>query len=129
MPTKLRIALGASLGGVVATSVDIGVLSLLVAVVHASIPVAAFAGAASGATLCFLINRRVFGDRRRITAAQVLRFAAVSLATAVLMAGAMQLVAVRLAVPYLLAKVICAAVVFICWSYPAQRRLVFAPTA
>jgi hypothetical protein len=37
----------------------------------------------------------------------------------------MQLVAVRLGVPYLLAKLICAAIVFAVWTYPAQRRLVF----
>jgi putative flippase GtrA len=37
----------------------------------------------------------------------------------------MQLVAVDLHVPYLLAKSICAAVVFVLWSYPAQKRLVF----
>ena len=28
-------------------------------------------------------------------------------------------------VPYLLAKSMCAAVVFVAWSYPAQKRLVF----
>ena len=28
-------------------------------------------------------------------------------------------------VPYLLAKVICSALVFLAWTYPAQRRLVF----
>jgi hypothetical protein len=41
------------------------------------------------------------------------------------MALAMQLVAVKLGVPYLLAKLICAATVFAVWTYPAQRRLVF----
>jgi hypothetical protein len=33
--------------------------------------------------------------------------------------------AVTLGVPYLLAKLICAAIVFAVWTYPAQRRLVF----
>jgi hypothetical protein len=46
-------------------------------------------------------------------------------ATATLMALAMQLFAVKLGVPYLLAKLICAALVFAAWTYPAQRRLVF----
>ena len=37
----------------------------------------------------------------------------------------MQVVAVWVGVPYLLAKVVCAAAVFAVWSFPAQRRLVF----
>jgi hypothetical protein len=41
------------------------------------------------------------------------------------MALAMHLVAVTLGVPYLVAKLICAAVVFAAWTYPAQRRIVF----
>ncbi len=54
----------------------------------------------------------------------------VAVATAVLMAVAMQLVAVKLGVPYLLAKPdlrrrSCSSV----WTYPAQRRLVFRRSA
>jgi putative flippase GtrA len=126
LPPRARRALGATLGGVASTAVDLAVLTTMVAVLGASIPLAAFLGATSGAALCFLINRRVFGDRRPLALATVARFAAVALGTAVLMALAMELVAVRLAVPYLLAKVVCAAVIFVVWSYPAQRRLVFA---
>jgi putative flippase GtrA len=57
------------------------------------------------------------------------RFGLVAVVTAIWMALAMQLVAVELGVPYLLAKLICAAVVFAVWTYPAQRRLVFRRTA
>jgi putative flippase GtrA len=64
-------------------------------------------------------------DHSRITPRQLARFGFVTVATAILMAGAMQLVAVELGVPYLIAKLICAAVVFAVWTYPAQRRLVF----
>jgi hypothetical protein len=38
---------------------------------------------------------------------------------------AMEVFAVKLRVPYLVAKVICSALVFLAWTYPAQRRLVF----
>jgi hypothetical protein len=37
----------------------------------------------------------------------------------------MKIVAVDLRVPYLAAKALCAAAVFVAWTYPAQRRLVF----
>jgi putative flippase GtrA len=103
----------------------VGVLVLLVE--HGTrIAVAAFCGAAAGAVLNFVVNKYVaFRDRSRINARQLVRFGLVAVATAIWMALAMQLVAVELGVPYLLAKLICAAAVFAVWTYPAQRRLVF----
>jgi putative flippase GtrA len=78
----------------------------------------------------FLLNKHfAFRDRSRINRRQLARFGLVAVATALLMAGAMQLVAVELGVPYLIAKLLCAAVVFAVWTYPAQRRLVFRRTA
>jgi putative flippase GtrA len=66
-----------------------------------------------------------FRDRSPITFKQVGRFALVAVATALLMAGLMQLIAVKLGAPLLVAKLICSALVFVAWTYPAQRRLVF----
>ena len=81
----------------------------------------------AGAALCFVANKYVaFRDQRRTDARQVIAFAAVALGTAVLMAIAMHLACERAHLPYLTAKVLCAALIFACWSYPAQRRLVFA---
>jgi putative flippase GtrA len=122
---NIRQLAAAGVGGAVGTGLDIAVLVLLVE--HgARVPVAAFVGAAAGALVNFTLNKYVaFRDRSRISARQVARFGLVTVATAILMAGAMQLVAVQLGVPYLLAKLICAAVVFAVWTYPAQRRLVF----
>ena len=122
---NLRQLATAGVGGAVGTGLDIAVLVLLVE--HGtSVPVAAFFGAAAGALVNFAINKYVaFRDHSRISAMQLARFGLVTVATAILMAVAMQLVAVDLGVPYLLAKLICAAVVFAVWTYPAQRRLVF----
>jgi hypothetical protein len=44
------------------------------------------------------------------------------------MAAAMHAACTRAHLPYLVAKAGCGLVVFVCWSYPAQRRLVFAPS-
>lgn len=112
-------------GGAVATAVDVSVLVLMVQ--HgAAIAAAAFTGAAAGAVMNFAWNKYIaFRDRSRITGRQLARFGIVAVATAALLAGAMHLVAVVLGVPYLLAKLICAVVVFAVWTYPAQRRLVF----
>ena len=47
---------------------------------------------------------------------------------ALLMAAAMWVVSVKLHAPVLVAKLIFSAAVFIAWTYPAQRRLVFVPS-
>ena len=105
--------------------IDVSVLVLMVER-GAPIAAAAFCGAAAGAVTNFLLNKYfAFRDRSPINGRQLARFGLVAVATALLMAGAMQLVAVELGVPYLIAKLFCAAVVFAVWTYPAQRRLVF----
>ncbi|MBK9030952.1 MAG: GtrA family protein [Myxococcales bacterium] len=124
---RLKPLAGAAIGGLAGTVVDVVILSMLC---HRGVAVAyaAFAGAMAGAVLCFVANKYVaFGDRRRPDLRQVAAFGGVALATAVLMAVAMHLACDRAHLPYLTAKVVCAAVIFVCWSYPAQRRLVFAP--
>jgi putative flippase GtrA len=74
----------------------------------------------------FALNKYIaFGDRSPISPRQLVRFGLVAVATAMMMAVAMHVVAVVLGVPYLAAKLICAVVVFAAWTYPAQRRLVF----
>lgn len=124
-----RSVLGASAGGVTATLLDISVLWTLV---HAgvAVAVAAFVGALAGAVACFVINKRVaFADRTPTTFEQVGRFSLVAVATALFMAAAMHVVAVWAHVPVLPAKLVCAAVVFVAWSYPAQKKFVFRPLA
>lgn len=115
----------AGIGGAIGTGLDVTTLVLLV---HGgvSIPAAAFCGAAIGAVACFVFNKYIaFRDRTPVTAPQLARFGILAVATALLMAFAMKLVAVKLGVPVLPAKLLCAATIFVLWTYPAQRRLVF----
>ena len=122
-----RELLAAGLGGAIATAVDFAALVLLVELGRVSIPVAAFLAASAGAVVCFVMNKHLaFRDRSPVTLHQVGRFGIVAVAAALLMAFAMRIVAVDLGLPYPAAKVLCAALVFIAWTYPAQRRLVFA---
>jgi putative flippase GtrA len=119
-----RIASG--LAGVGATVVDVGALALLV---HHGIAVAlaAFVAATVGACAGFVLNKYVaFRDRSPITLAQLARFAIVALGTALFVAAGMELVAVHMHVPFLAAKALCSLCAFVAWTYPAQRRLVFA---
>lgn len=123
---NLRELLTAGFGGVVATCFDISFLVLLVES-GVSVPAAAFFAAAGGGVMNFVLNKYIaFRDRSPITLQQLSRFGVVAVATAMLMAVAMKVVAVELGVPYVLAKLICAALVFATWTYPAQRKLVFA---
>jgi putative flippase GtrA len=121
-----RERITAGIGGGIATAVDVTTLVLLV---HAGVAVApaAFLGSAVGAVACFVWNKHVaFRDRSRITWRQLVRFGVVAVATALLMAFAMHVVAVKLGVPVVPAKLACSAAVFLAWTFPAQRRLVFA---
>lgn len=121
--------MAAGIGGAVGSMLDVAVLVLMVEC-GAPIAGAAFCGAAAGAVTNFALNKYfAFRDRSPIHAWQLARFGLVAVATAMLMASAMQLVAVELGVPYLIAKLACAAVVFAVWTYPAQRRLVFRRSA
>lgn len=124
---SLRRIATSGASGAIATVVDV---SVLIALVHARLAVAAaaFVSASAGAVTCYLLNKHVtFRDRTPTSFAQIARFALVALATALLLAVGMQWLAVDLGVPYLVAKVVCSVVVFVAWSYPAQRRLVFGP--
>ncbi len=115
----------AGIGGAIGTGFDVATLVLLVRA-GMSIPAAAFCGASVGAVACFVFNKYVaFRDRTPVTAHQLARFGTMAVATALLTAFAMKLVAVKLGVPVLPAKLLCAATIFIVWTYPAQRRLVF----
>lgn len=121
-----RQLLAAGVGGVAATALDVGVLVLLVAH-HLAIPLAAFIAALAGAAVNFLVNKYIaFRDRSPINLAQLLRFNVVVVVAALLMAAAMKIVAVRLGIPVVIAKLVCAAIVFATWTYPTQRRFVFA---
>ena len=120
-----RQLLTAGFGGVVATLFDISALVLLVES-GVSVPVAAFHAACAGAAMNFVLNKYIaFRDSSPITVEQLGRFGAVAVTTAMLMALAMKVVAVELGVQYMLAKLICAVAVFIVWTYPAQKKLVF----
>jgi putative flippase GtrA len=122
---KLRRMVASGLGGAVATAADIATLVLQV---EHGVPVAlaAFVACTVGAAVCFTLNKYVaFRDSRPVSARQLARFGVVAVGAALLMALAMQLIAVELHVPYVLAKLACSAAVFLGWTYPVQRRLVF----
>jgi putative flippase GtrA len=124
-----RALLTSGISGVASTAVDVVVLVVLVAQ-HVTIPVATFLAALTGAGVSFLLNKYVaFRDRSPVSLGQIARFDLVALVAALLMAAAMKIATTNLGVPVVAAKLACAAIVFATWTYPAQRRLVFARAA
>jgi putative flippase GtrA len=121
-----RELFAAGIAGTFGTGLDVGALVLLVGH-HVPIPLATFLAALAGAATNFTLNKYVaFRDRSPISLGQVARFDFVAVVAALLMAAAMKIATANLGVPVVTAKLACAVVVFATWTYPAQRRLVFA---
>lgn len=129
MPSDLKSqAVLASCGGLLATVLDAGLLLLLV---EAGCPVgpAALLAASAGAVFGFGFNRRVaFSDRSPLRWQQAASATLVAVVGAIAMAVSMHIAVELGGLPTLLAKALCALLVFLLWSLPAQRYLVF-PTA
>jgi putative flippase GtrA len=122
---QARELLGAGVAGAFGTGIDLGALVLLVGH-HVPIALATFIATLAGAATNFTLNKYVaFHDRSPLTLAQVVRFDVVAVIAALLMAAAMKIATATLGLPVVAAKLACAAVVFVIWTYPAQRRLVF----
>jgi putative flippase GtrA len=124
-----RELLTAGIAGASGTGVDLAVLVVLVGQ-RVPIALATFIAALAGAATNFTLNKYVaFRDRSPITFGQVARFDFVAVVAALLMAAAMKITTANLGLSVVAAKLACAAVVFAIWTYPAQRRLVFARAA
>ncbi len=122
--SKRLIKVGA--GGVLSTLVDVCSLIALVEIGGMHVTIAAFLGAMFGGVTGFGVNKFwAFKDRTPIRLKQVSTYMFVSLMTAVFVAGTIHVLAINMAVPYLIAKGVAAVLVFLCWGYPAQVRLVF----
>jgi putative flippase GtrA len=126
---ELRRFATAGCVGMISTVVDFGTLVTL-ANLGTAIAVAAFLGCCAGAVASFTLNKYIsFRDHTPIAVGQLARFTLVAIATGLLTAGGMEIAAVQLGAPVVVAKAICAVIVFAAWSYPAQRRLVFGAPA
>lgn len=113
--------------GVVAMLIDVTVLVILVEVFAVQVALAALLASGVGAVSSFLVNKFwAFRDASPIRVLQLLGFSAVALGSALGVAACVQLLSVELGAPYLVSKGVAAALVFACWSYPVQSRLVFA---
>jgi putative flippase GtrA len=83
-------------------------------------------GAASGAITNFLLGRRwIFQAGNRSAARQAFRYALVSAGSLGLNSLGQYLALRVIGLPYVLCRVIVAAIVSVCWNFPLHRRFVF----
>ncbi len=123
---SLRRVATAGLAGIVAGIVDMAALVALVRGPHARARRSGRLPPACGAVVHFVLGKYLaFRDRSSLAFGQILRFASVTLGTALLMGLAMQLLVVDLRLSYVLAKLPASLLVFAAWTYPAQRYFVF----
>lgn len=112
--------------GAVATVVDIGVLLVCVRVLKLPTPVGAAAGVAIGSTLAFFLNRRfAFRAEGTPVAGQAVRFIISTLIAMSIHAPLVGILADRLGVPVVVAKLIADVLVFSIGQLLALRFVVF----
>ena len=127
--TNPRELLLSGLAGAAATAVDFAGLLVLLGQ-HVPVALATFVGSLAGAVVGFVLNKQVaFRDRAPIDLRKLLRYQLAAVASALLMAVVLKLLVGSLGVPIVPAKLAGAVVVFALWTYPVQRRFVFAPGA
>ena len=110
----------------VATAADFATMTLAVELLHLAPGLATLLGATVGGATSFSLGRRVvFRAARGRVSAQVARYVAVSLTSALLNAALEWLFASRAPASYLGVRVCGAAVVGILWNYPMHKYFVF----
>lgn len=116
---------GSSLAGV---TLEFGILTLLVSVLHVFYLAAAVAAGLVGLAISFILNRNwAFAARSGSSRRQLLRHAAVVGGGVALGMVPMWLTVTCLGLPYQLGWVIGGVVVFLTWTYPMQRWFTFRP--
>lgn len=114
------------IGSAIATAVDFTTMVLLVRLSGLGAPLAAVSGASVGAIINFNLGRRwIFRATTAPMAAQALRYALVSAASAGLNGLGELALSGRGHVHYVAARAIVAVAVSLAWNLPLQRRFVF----
>jgi putative flippase GtrA len=124
MKTFVRCA-GSSLAGV---TLEFGLLSLLVTVLHvAYVPAAVVAGLV-GFVISFVLNRGwAFQARHGSPTRQLLRHAVVVGGGVALGTSLMWLQVALVGLPYQLGWAVGGSIVFVAWTFPMQRWFTYAP--
>jgi putative flippase GtrA len=117
-------------GAVVATAIDFATMSALVSGLGVPAALATAIGAAVGGLSNFLLGRHwIFSAREDHVGGQAWRYVFVSGASLGWNAGGEYVGHDLLGLHYLLARVIIASIVSVCWNFPVQRAFVYRETA
>jgi putative flippase GtrA len=114
------------IGSIVATAIDFGTMSALVSGLGVSPVLATAIGAAVGGFSNFLLGRHwIFSAKHDRVGEQAGRYAFVSGASLGWNAAGEYVLHDLLGIQYLLARVIVASLVSVCWNFPVQRAFVY----
>ena len=113
-------------GSVVATAIDFATMSALVSGFGMAAALATAIGAAVGGVSNFLLGRHwIFSAKHDPMGGQAGRYAFVSGMSLALNAGGEYVLHDLFGIQYLLARVMIAFIVSICWNFPVQRAFVY----
>jgi putative flippase GtrA len=113
-------------GAITATAVDFLMMIGWVELAHGSPVTAVAVGATCGGVTSFLLGRRwIFRVTDRSAAAQALRYGLLSASSMGLNSLGEYLLLRALGLPYVLTRLMVAALVGLCWNFPLQRYFVF----
>lgn len=122
----LSVLLRHQAGALLASALDLGVMTACVELLGVRPSMATAAGAVCGAIANFLFSRHVVfraGAGSRL--GQALRYVLVAAVSLLLNAGGVWLLAERLAVGYFAARLAVSIAVSLAWNYPMHRYFVF----
>jgi putative flippase GtrA len=123
---KMAVWLRFHVASLVATGVDFGTMIAVVQLLRGSPVVGTVAGASLGAITNFSLGRKwTYRRDDAPLAGQAFRYALVSGGSLLLNAAGEYLLAVRLGLGYLLARVVVAVAVSNLWNFPLQSLVVF----
>lgn len=126
----MRSSYRVALASVVATVTDLAVLVLLVEMLQWPAAWAAWPAAFAGATGNFCVSKYwAFGGRGRPRTREMIGFVTVAAISALTSSVALRVCCGHLHWPYLPVRLAVAALLFVGWSLPAQRKWVFRATA
>ncbi len=126
-PFTARLLGRHQLAAALATAVDFGLMTALVALAHVPPPAAAFASALAGGVVNFSLSRgwAFRGLHGRSLRSQALRYVVVCVLGALANASLLALVLRVSPLPYLPARALVAVLVSLFYTYPAHVRFVF----
>ena len=123
---EFKLVTKSGISSVIGTGIDFLMMIFLVETTHLHPGIATFLGAVLGALTIFFLNQRwVFRADRNHTSKQLIQFFSMAGVSWLLNAGLITLLVELVKIHYILSRIFVIGFVFLCWSYPISRFVIF----